>query len=55
MKILYIIKRKPDDTLKKIIKEHKKLYEVNVVDLKEDKNYEQIINLVTSCDKVISW
>lgn len=55
MKILYLIKQEPDETLKKFIEEHKKTNEVAVVDIRENKNYDQIIDLITSSDKVISW
>ncbi len=55
MKILYILRQEPDETLKKIMEEHKKAQEVTVVDLKENKNYTQIIDLIASCDKVIAW
>jgi hypothetical protein len=55
MKILYLIKREYDETLKKIIEEHKRTSDVSIVDLLKDKNYEQIIDLVTSSDRVISW
>ncbi len=55
MKILYILKQEPDETLKKIMEEHKKTQEVTVVDLGENKNHAQIIDLIASCDKVIAW
>ncbi len=55
MKILYLIKRKPDETLKKIIKEHEKSNEVTIVNLKQDKNYDTIIDLTVSSDKIICW
>ncbi len=55
MKILYILKQEPDGTLTKIMDEHKKDQEVTVVDLRENKNYDQIVDLIASSDKVISW
>ena len=55
MKILYLIKRESDDTLNRIIEEHKKTSDVRIVDFLKEKNYEQIIDLVSSSDKVISW
>jgi galactitol-specific phosphotransferase system IIB component len=55
MKILYIIKQEPDETLKTIMDEHNKKNEVTVVDLRENKNYDRIIDLIVSSDKVISW
>jgi hypothetical protein len=55
MKILYLLKQDPDKTLKKILTEHKKANEVTVVDLRKNKDYDEIIDLAISSDKVISW
>ena len=55
MNILYILKQEPDGTLTKIMDEHKKDQEVTVVDLRENKDYDQIVDLIASTDKVISW
>ncbi len=55
MKILFLLKQDPDETLKTIMDEHKKANEVTVVDIRVNKDYEQIIELITSSDKVISW
>ncbi len=55
MKILYIQKQDLDDTAKKIMEVHKKGNDVTVVSIKENKNYGQIVDLIFSSDKVISW
>ncbi len=55
MKILYILKQNPDETLSTIMNEHKASNEVTVVDLRENKNYDQVIDLIAENDKVISW
>jgi len=55
MKILHIVKQDLDATAKKIIEVHKKGNDVTVVNLKENKNYGQIVDLIFSNDKVISW
>lgn len=55
MKVLYILKESPIETEKKIIEEQKKLADVTVIDLKADKDYDKIIDLVTQSDKVVSW
>jgi len=55
MKVLYILKQEPDETAKKLIEEHKKAADVTVVDMRKDKDYDKIIDLVVSNDKVISW
>jgi len=55
MKILYIQKQDLDATAKKIMEVHKKGNDVTVVNLKENKNYDQIVDLIFSSDKVISW
>lgn len=55
MKILYILKQAPDATLTTIMNVHKKGNEVTVVDIRENKDYGKIVDLIFSHDKVISW
>jgi hypothetical protein len=55
MTILHLLTRKPDRLLEKIIEEHKKISEVTVVDLQENKEYDKIVDRIVSSDKVISW
>jgi hypothetical protein len=55
MKILHIVKQDLDATAKKIIEVHKKGNEVTVVNLKENRNFAQIVDLIFSNDKVLSW
>ena len=56
MKILYILRQKnADDTVKKLIEEHKKTNDVTVVNINENKNYGEIVDLIASSDRVISW
>lgn len=54
MTILYLLKKDPGETLKEIIDEHKKNHDVTVVDIRENKNYDEIVELIASSDKVIS-
>ncbi len=54
MKVLYFIKDEPGDTLKVFIDEHKKTEEVTVMDIRSNKNYDEIIDLIDQSDKVIS-
>jgi hypothetical protein len=55
MKILYIQKQDLDATAKKIMEVHKKRNDVTIVNIRENKNYGQIVDLIFSSDKVISW
>jgi hypothetical protein len=55
MKILYILKQEPDATLKKIMDVHKKGNDVTVVDIRQNKDYGKLVDLIFSNDKVISW
>ncbi len=55
MKILYLVKQEPDATLKTIMETHKKGNSVSVVDMRQEKNYGKIVDLIFSHDKVISW
>ncbi len=55
MKILYLQQQELSATAKKILEAHKKGNNVTVVDIRKDKNYNQIVDLIFSSDKVISW
>jgi len=55
MKILYLLKQEADETLKKIIEEHKKSNEVTIIDINKNKNYDEIVDSIFASDKVIAW
>jgi hypothetical protein len=55
MKVLYLLKNEPDETGNKIIEEHKKSNEVTIININENKNYDEIVDAIASNDKVISW
>lgn len=55
MKVLYIVRQDLNETASAIIEEHKKSNEVTVVDIRENKDYDQIIDQIAASDKVISW
>lgn len=55
MKILYFLKQDLDETAKRITDEQKKANEVTIIDIRKNKDYEQIIDLIASSDKIISW
>jgi hypothetical protein len=55
MKILYLLKQDPDDTLNIFMNTHRWDHEVNVIDIRIDTNYSQIVELIEKSDKVISW
>ncbi len=55
MKILYLINKEPEGTLKKIMDVHKSGNQMTVVNIAKDKDYARIVDLIFSNDKVISW
>ncbi len=55
MKILYLQQQELNATAKKIMETHKQGNNVTIVDIRKDKNYDQIVDLIFSNDKVISW
>lgn len=54
MKVLYLLRNEPDETGNKIIEEHKKSNEVTIININENKNYDEIVDAIVSNDKVIS-
>ncbi len=55
MKVLYILKQDPDSTAQKMIDEQKKTTDLTVIDMRTNKNYDEIIDLVATSDKVVTW
>lgn len=55
MTVLHLLTKKPDGVVGKIIEEQKKIFEVTVIDLQEDNDYDKIVDTIAAVDKVISW
>ncbi len=55
MNVLYLMKETADETLEKIMDEQRKDHTVTVVELGKQSDYGHIVDLVVSCDKVVSW
>jgi hypothetical protein len=55
MKILYVQKQDMNATGSKIMEVHRKTNDVTVVDVRQNKDYDKIVDLIFSSDKVISW
>lgn len=55
MKILHLVKRDLAPTEASILEAHRKGHDVTVIDLRTEKDYARIVDLVAAVDKVISW
>ncbi|MBI5103231.1 MAG: hypothetical protein HZB33_15560 [Nitrospirae bacterium] len=55
MNVLYILKEDPDDTTQAVLAEHDKICSLTVVDIRSDRRYEDIVDLIEACDRVICW
>lgn len=55
MKILYILKSEPDETVKRLIEAHEKSNEVKVVTLTKGLSYDDLVDDIFGYDKVITW
>lgn len=55
MKVLYILKGEPDETVKKLIDAHSKSNKVEVVVLAKGISYDGLVDDIFNYDKVISW
>ncbi len=55
MKVLFILKEEPDTAIQEIMKESSKNAEIIVVDLRENQDYERVVDYIETCDKVITW
>lgn len=56
MKVLHILNDGVDDDAKEIIAHHVKSNEVEVIDLSDLRiSYDELVDRIEQCDKVISW
>ncbi len=55
MKIIHILKKEPEESVKTIIQEHMKDHDVRVILLYKDKDYNAIVDLIEKADKIFSW
>ncbi len=55
MKILYVLKRDPDKTLQNIMGVHRKAHDLTVIDIRKDKDYIRLVDMIEYCDRIISW
>ena len=54
MKLLYLLKKEPTPSLNKIIESHKLSAEVTIIDMRENKDYQMIIDKIFENDKIIT-
>jgi hypothetical protein len=55
MKVLYILKQDPDETFKKIMEVHENANDTDVFDIRKDKDYSRLVELIEDSEKIISW
>jgi hypothetical protein len=56
MKILYIFNDGPDEKARKLIEEQRNDNEVETIDLtNKETSYDELVDKIEQCDKVISW
>lgn len=56
MKIIHIVSKPPNKGIQQIIFDQSKLHEVVIINLDAQLiDYEEVVNLILSGDKVISW
>ena len=54
MKHLFILRKDPDPLIRAMITQSSKEAETIVVDLREDQDYEVLVDYIETCDKVIT-
>ena len=56
MKVLHILNHGPDDDANDIIAHHSENHEIDIVDLTDmGISYDELVDRIEQCDKVISW
>ena len=54
MNVLYLLRQAPGKTEKEIIDSHRETCKVTIVDLEKERDYQRILSLIETCDRVIS-
>ena len=56
MKIVHIVNQKTKQSVLSLIDEQRKVHDVEVINLEDGQpDYDEIIDKVKNCDRVISW
>lgn len=55
MKILHLVKAKPDETVERIMNTQRESHSVGEIDLRTEKDYGKIVDAIVDSDLVISW
>jgi hypothetical protein len=55
VKVLYLLGRDPDATLKEMMGEQEGQHELSVVDVREEGDFDRVVELIEKNDRVISW
>ncbi len=55
MKILYILREEPDETVRRIIQIQSEGNQTKTVNLATDRDYEAILTDIEDADRVIAW
>ena len=55
MKVLYLLTRDLGATGAELCREHAAAHEVEVVDLRREKDYDRVVAAIAAADRVISW
>jgi hypothetical protein len=55
VKLLYLLGRDPDETLREMIGEQQKEHELSVVDVRKEGDFDRLVELIENNDRVISW
>lgn len=56
MKIIHIVNQKPAQSVINLIDDQRKAHDVEIINLEDGQpDYDEIIDKVLNCDRVISW
>ncbi len=55
MNVVFLLKEEPDYTIRLIMEEASRQGEITVVDLREDQDYDALVETVAACDLVLTW
>ena len=55
MKIFYLLTKDADTTVKQMMQEQKKQHDIEMTDLRKEKNFRKVIQQIVEADHVISW
>ncbi len=55
MQVVFLLKDEPDQTIRTVMEQADRQAEIIVVDLREEQDYDALVETIAACDLVLTW